>query len=128
MEARDRLSNFAVLGAAVVVWVLVALIVTTRDPVAEPVAGFIGAALIGLAVALTLTPLFWLVVFARHRRIAYRGDWWRALRRGVWVGAVVAVFVIMRLNGIFQLPIGLFLVGLAIVAEVTLTAGGANRA
>ena len=42
MEARDRLSNFAVLAAAVVVWVLVALIVTTRDPVAEPVAGAIG--------------------------------------------------------------------------------------
>jgi hypothetical protein len=44
MEARDRLINLAVLGAAAVVWALVGLIVTTRDPVADPLAGFIGAA------------------------------------------------------------------------------------
>src|SRR6476620_5214139 len=113
MEARDRLSNFAVLGAAVLVWVLVALIVTTRDPVAEPVAGFIGAALIGLAVALTLTPLFWLVVFARHRRIAYRGD---------WIGLIVAIFIGLRLQSALELPIALFIIALAAVAEATLSA------
>ena len=42
---------------------------------------------------------------ARQRRIAYRGDWLRAIRRGAWVGVLVAIFVVMRLNGIFQLPI-----------------------
>ena len=54
-----------------------------------PTAGFVGALLIGLAVGLTMVPLFWLAVFARHRRIAYRGDWTRAIRRGGWVAIVV---------------------------------------
>ena len=57
MEARDRLLSLAAFAAAVIVWVLVGLIVTTRDPVAEPLAGFIGAALIGLAVGLTAAPI-----------------------------------------------------------------------
>ena len=122
MEARDRLANLGVLGAAVVVWVLVALIVTTRDPVAEPLAGFIGAALIGLAVGLTATPIFWLLVFGRHRRIAYRGDWTRAARRGGWIGLIVAIFIVLRLQGAFELPIALFIIALAAVAEATLSA------
>ena len=42
--------------------------------------GSSGPLLIGLAVALTLIPLVWLTVFGRHRRIAYRGDWLRAIR------------------------------------------------
>ena len=68
-------------AAAAIVWVLVGLVVTTRDPVADPGAGFVGAALIGLAIALTLVPLVWLAVFSRHRMIAFRGDWLRAIRR-----------------------------------------------
>jgi len=122
MEARDRLVNLAVLGAAAVVWVLVGLIVTTRDPVADPLAGFIGAALIGLAVALTLIPIAWLLVFARHRRIAYRGDWIRAARRGGWIGLIVAIFIVLRLQSALELPIALFIVALAAVAEATLSA------
>ena len=43
------------------------------------------------------------------------------------VGVSIMVFVIMRINGVFEPPIGLFLIALALVAEVTLTAGGANR-
>ena len=122
MEARDRLINLAVLAAAAVVWVLVGLIVTTRDPVADPLAGFIGAALIGLAVALTLIPIAWLLVFARHRRIAYRGDWVRAARRGGWIGLIAAVFIVLRLQSALELPIALFIVALAAVAEATLSA------
>ena len=122
MEGRDRLLNLAVLGAALVVWVLVGLIVTTRDPVADPVAGFIGAALIGLAVALTLIPIAWLLVFARHRRIAYRGDWVRAARRGGWIGLIVAIFIVLRLQAALELPIALFIIALAAVAEATLSA------
>ena len=45
MEARDRLANLGLFAAAAVVWVLVALIVTTRDPIVDPGAGFVGAAL-----------------------------------------------------------------------------------
>jgi len=97
METRDRLTNLAVFAAAAVAWVLVGLVVTTRDPVADPVAGFIGAALIGLAVGLTVVPILWLVVFGRHRGIAYSGDWVRAARRGGWVGLIVAIFIVLRL-------------------------------
>ena len=122
MEARDRLINLAIFGSAAVVWLLVALIVTTRDPVADPVAGFVGAALIGLAVGLTTIPIAWLVVFARHRRIAYTGDWTRAARRGGWAGLIVAIFIVLRLQGALELPIALFILALAAVAEATLSA------
>jgi hypothetical protein len=122
MEARDRLANLGLLGAAVIVWLLVALVVTTRDPVTEPAAGYVGAALIGLAFALTLIPVFWLVAFARHRRIAYRGDWNRAIRRGAWVGFIVAVLVVLRLQGLLEWPIALFIIALAVIVETTLSA------
>jgi hypothetical protein len=121
MEARDRLINLAVFAAAGIVWVLVALVVMTRDPVADPAAGVIGAALIGLAVGLTAVPILWLLVFGRHRRIAYQGDWTRAARRGAWIGLVVGVFIVLRLQGALELPIALFIVALAIVAEATLS-------
>ncbi len=122
MEARDRIANLGLLGAAALVWLLVALVVTTRDPVLEPEAGYIGAALIGLAIALTLIPVFWLLVFARHKRIAYRGDWLRAVRRGAWVGLIVTVLVAMRLQGLLEWPIALFVIALALIAETTLSA------
>lgn len=128
MDARDRRRTLALFALAAAAWVLVGGVFVLVDPLASTGAGMAGAGALGLAAGLTAAPLFWLVSFARHKRIAYRGDWWRALRRGAWVGAVIAAFVIMRLNGGFQPQIGLFLIALATVAEVTLTAGGANRA
>jgi hypothetical protein len=121
MERRDRLINLAVFGAAALVWLLVGLIVTTRDPIADPVAGFVGAALIGLAVGLTAVPILWLIVFGRHRRIAYAGDWMRAARRGGWIGLVVAIFIILRLQGALEFPIVLFILALVAVAEAALS-------
>ena len=109
-------------------WLAVAFIGFTVDPLASPDAGFAGALALGFATAATVAPLLWLVGYARHRRIAYRGDWVRAIRRGAWVGVLVAVFVVMRLNGIFQPQIALFLIALALVAEITLSAGSAGRA
>ncbi len=64
----------------------------------------------------------WLFVFGRHRRIAYAGDWFRAARRGAWIGLLVAVAVILRLVGAFQIPIVLFLAAIFVVAEITLSA------
>ena len=122
MDTRDRIANLALLAAAVVAWVLVGIMVTTRDPYADPMAGYIGALLIGLAVGITAIPLAWLIVFARHRRIAYSGDWFRAARRGGWIGLLVAVIVVLRLVDAFQLPIVLFLAAIFIVAEITLSA------
>jgi hypothetical protein len=73
-------------------------------------------------VGITAIPLFWLAVFGRHRRIAFRGDWVRAARRGAWVGIVTAVFVVLRLQGALQLPIALFIMVIVFVAEATLSA------
>jgi hypothetical protein len=122
MEARDRWFNLGFFASAALVWVLVALLVTTRDPVLDASAGFIGAALIGLAIGLTLVPIFWLLVFGRHRQIAYRGDWTRAIRRGAWVGGIVIVLVAFRVQGVLDWPIALFIIALALVAESTLSA------
>jgi hypothetical protein len=126
MEAQRRvaITLLALAGAA---WLVVLVIGVAVDPSADRNAGFIGALALGVATGLTAAPLFWLISFARHRRIAYRGDWLRASRRGAWVGILVAVFVVMRINGVLQPQIALFLVALALVAEVTLTAGGAAR-
>ena len=121
MEARDRLANLATLAAAIASWALVWIVVTTRDPRLDPGAGFVGALLIGLACGLTAVPLFWLVVFARHRRIAYRGSWFRAFRRGGWVAIVIALFIGLRLQEALQLPIALFIVTMVTVAEAWLS-------
>lgn len=122
MEPRDRLANLGFFAAAGVAWFLVGLVVTTRDPVVDPTAGFVGAGLIGLAVALTLVPLLWLTVFGRHKQIAYRGDWLRAIRRSAWVGIIVAVLIVLRIQDLLELPIALFLIALTVVAEATLSA------
>jgi hypothetical protein len=121
MERRDRSANIVLLAAAVLAWGAVAFVILTQDPIEDPIAGFRGAALMGLASALTAAPLAWLAVYARHRRIAYRGDWARALRRAGWVGLVVGLVVALRLQGVLSLPIVLFIVAIVAFAEVTLT-------
>jgi hypothetical protein len=121
MERRDRLANLGMLTAAAAAWVAVAIVLLTEDPIADPVAGFRGAALFGLASGLTVAPLAWLVVYARHRRIAYRGDWARALRRGGWVGLVVGLLVAFRIQGVLSPPIAIFVIVIVAFAEITLT-------
>jgi hypothetical protein len=121
MEARDRRANLGLFAASGLAWVLVGVVVLTLDPRVDPANGFIGAAAIGLAIGLTTAPLFWLAAFSRQRRIAYRGDWLRALRRAAWVAVLVAVFVVLRVQGIFSLPIAAFLIAIAVLAETTLS-------
>jgi hypothetical protein len=116
------MTNLSLFGLATLAWILVGVVVTTRDPKTDPGAGLIGAGLMGIAIGLTCLPLFWLVVFGRHGRIAYRGDWLRAIRRGAWVGIVVTVFVVLRLQGAFSLPVALFVLVIVSVAEATLSA------
>lgn len=128
MEARDRRFSLVLFGLALVAWVVVAAVATNLNPLEDPGAGFVGALALGAAAGLTAAPLFWLIGFTRHRRIAYRGDWIRALRRGAWLGLLVGLFVVMRVNGIFQPQIGLFFLALVLVAEVTLSAGGRGGA
>ena len=121
METRDRRRNLALFGAALAAWLVVGAIVLTLDPVINPSAGYLGALAMGLALALTTIPLFWLVPFARQRRISYRGAWTRAVRRGAWAGLVASLFIVMRLHALFQPPIALFIVALVLVAESTMS-------
>ena len=121
MDTRDRLANLGTLVAALLAWAVVALLVLNWDPRVDPAAGVLGAVAMGTALGLSATPLFWLAVFARHGRIAYRGDWLRAGRRGLWVGLVVGLFVELRVLGVFSVPIGLFVVVLVLFAELTLS-------
>lgn len=121
MQSRDRRIAIAILGIAALAWVAVAVVLLNVDPTADTGAGFLGGGALGVAVAATFAPLLWLLAFARQKRIAYRGDWTRAVRRGAWLGLLVAVFVVMRINGVFQPQIGLFFAALALVAEVTLS-------
>ncbi len=120
---RNRRIALSLLATAAIGWLIVAVIFLGVDPLANPGMGMTGAAALGFALGMTAAPMFWLVGYARQGQIAYRGDWARSIRRGAWVGVLVAIFVVMRLNGIFQPPIGLFLIALVLVAEVTLTAG-----
>jgi hypothetical protein len=121
MQPRDRRLAVLLLAVAALGWVATAIVFLTVNPLADPGAGFLGGGALGLALAATLAPLLWLLAFARQRRIAYRGDWTRAIRRGAWIGLLAAVFVVMRVNGVFQPQIGLFFAALALVAEVTLS-------
>jgi hypothetical protein len=122
MEAKDRLGNLLVMAFAAAAWVAVWQIVTTTYPRENPTAGLAGAGAIGFAIGLTSIPLFWLVAFARHRRIALVGDWARAFRRGAWVAGIVSLFVALRIQGVLSLPIAVFLVVLVLFAEIALSA------
>lgn len=121
MEARDRRANLALFVAAALAWLAVVVVLVTQDPTADPRIRYAGAGLIGLASGLIAVPAFWLIGFARQRRIAFLGDWVRAVRRGAWVGGVVGLVVLLRLEGLFQPQIALFVAALAIVAEVSLS-------
>ena len=120
MYARDRMANLGLFGVAAATWTAVAILFVTRYPVGLAIQ-VTGAVLLGLAFALTTMPLFWLAVFGRHRRIAYRGDWLKAVRRGAWVGLLVAGFVLLRSQGAFSPPIGLFLAAMVVFVEVSLS-------
>lgn len=121
MEGSDRRASLVLLAAAVVAWLAVAVVLLTQDPNADVGIRYAGAGLIGLAAGLTAAPLFWLAGFARQRRISFLGDWLRAARRGAWVGGVVGLVVLLRVEGLFQPQVGLFVLALAVVAEVSLS-------
>jgi len=121
MQERDRFCNMLFIAMALVVWVAVAQVVSTTYPRDNPTTGLVGAGFIGVACGLTTVPLFWLVPFARHRRIALLGDWGRAIRRGAWVAAVVTLFVTLRIQAVLSLPIAVFVVVLVLLAEITLS-------
>ncbi|MEO8468264.1 MAG: hypothetical protein ABI573_01205 [Chloroflexota bacterium] len=122
METRDRRINLLLFVAATAAWLVVGFVVFTFDPVLNPAAGYGGAVAMGVAMALSTMPLFWLVPFARQRRIAFRGSWVRAIRRGAWTGLIVTILVVLRVGALLELPVALFIGALVVVAEITLSA------
>jgi hypothetical protein len=74
-------------------------------------------ALAALTVALAITPFAFLGEFVVRRRIAYRGGWGRAIRRGLLGGAVVAAIAALRVGGALTVPVTIFVVLLAALVE-----------
>jgi hypothetical protein len=120
MFARDRATTLLLLATGGGCWLLLLWLFISRSPRNDPQAQVIGAALLGLSLGLTGSALFWLAAFSRPR-IAYRGSWFRAARRGVWLGGGAALFVLLRGQDAFSLPLALFVVALIAFVELTLT-------
>jgi hypothetical protein len=72
-------------------------------------------------VTLTAAPVLWIANFARGRQIAYRGDWGRAIRRASLAGLAVALLVVLRAQGALSTQLALFVVGMAVLVEATLS-------
>jgi hypothetical protein len=121
MNPRDRRTTFGLFGAALLAWIVVVVLFMARSPVGDSGLQIFGAALLGIAFALTTWPLFWLAAFGAHGRIAYIGDWSKAFRRGATVGLVVAVLVVLRVEDAFSVPLALFIVVMATLIEVSLS-------
>jgi hypothetical protein len=120
--ARDRLFNIALLAAAVVAWLAVYWLFTTRSPVGDSGVEMAGAVLLGMAVGLTSAPVYWVAAFLARRGIAHRGDWMRAGRRAVLTGLVVTLLVVLRALDAFSLPLAVFVVVMAGLVELSLAA------
>jgi hypothetical protein len=121
VNGRDRLANAGLLVGAAAAWAVLAWVMVSLDPRADPLVLLTGALLLGSAVAMTLVPLLWLAGFARNGGIAFRGDWWRAGRRGLLSGFVVVLFVVLRGLGELTTPLAIFILATALLAEVTLS-------
>ena len=74
-------------------------------------------ALASASAALLVTPFAFLGEVMARRRIVYRGAWWRAARRGVLAGLVIAAIAGLRLGGVLSVPIAIFVILLAGVIE-----------
>jgi hypothetical protein len=77
----------------------------------------IGIGLAAVSAALLVTPFAFLGELVARRRIVYRGAWWRAGRRGVLVGLVLAALAGLRLADALTVPVALFTILLGGVLE-----------
>ncbi len=107
---------------AALAWAAVVYVLTTIDPRADSSVVVAGALLLGIAIALTVAPLLWIAGFARTRHIAFRGDWIKAARRACLCGLVVTLLVILRAQGALSAPMALFVIGMPILVEITMSA------
>ncbi len=77
----------------------------------------IGVTVASVSAALVVTPFAFLAEVVARRRIVYRGAWWRAGRRGVLVGLVLAALAGLRLADVLSVPVALFTIMLGGVVE-----------
>ena len=125
MTARERLrvaTLFAagVLGAVLlVVWASIACPVEIEaQPCPDAARNLaVGIGLAAGSAALLVTPFAFLGEFVARRRIVYRGAWWRAARRGILVGLVLAALAGLRLADVLNVPVALFTIVLGGVVE-----------
>jgi hypothetical protein len=125
MSGRQRtavagLLLLGVLGVLVVVWWASSAcpVETDTQPCPDATRNLVvGIALAATSAALLVTPFAFLGEVVARRRIVYRGAWWRAGRRGVLVGLVVATLAGLRLAGVLSVPIALFTMLLGAVIE-----------
>jgi hypothetical protein len=73
--------------------------------------------LAGLSVGLLVTPLLFLAEFLMSRRIAYRGAWGRAVRRGLLAAGIVVALAGLKLGGALSVAGAIFVVVLAALVE-----------
>lgn len=118
-----------ILGAVLVMAVLVAFAgsacpaPTEDDPCPEASRNIVVVlALASSGAALLVTPFAFLAEFVVRRRIVYRGAWWRAARRGILAGALVATLAGLRLGNALTVPVALFLFVLVVLIERFLAA------
>lgn len=112
VSPRDRSLTLALVVAALVAWLVVAIVLTTLSPVGDALIQLVGALALGSAVALTLWPLLWAA------RRGAPGAFVTAGRRGGLAGLVVAILVVLRALDVVALPLVLFLIIGAVLVEI----------
>jgi hypothetical protein len=120
----DRLLNLSLFAAAAAAWLGLAYVFVNHSPTESAASLLAGALLLGGAIGFTLGPLFWIGSFVRAKRIAYRGSWWRAGRRAALCGLVAGLFVLIRGQELFSVPLAIFVVAMAVLVELTLSLRG----
>jgi len=112
VSARDRRLTLVLVVAALLAWLVVAVVLTTLSPVGNALIQLLGAIALGTAVAMTLWPLLW------SARRSVPGSFVTAGRRSGLAGLVVAILVVLRSLDVVALPLVLFLIIGAVLIEV----------
>ena len=115
VSTRERSITLVLVAAALVAWLVVALVFVFISPAGDAGVQLLGALSLGTAVALTAWPLFW------SMRRSAPGSLAAAARRAGLAGMVVSILVILRVLDAISLPVVGFLVGGAVLVELAFT-------
>jgi hypothetical protein len=117
---RDRALALGLFVVSVVSWLVLLAVMSTVYPDRLELRVAVAAG-IGATLALTTIPLAWLASYERRGRLTRPGDWIRAGRRGVLLGALVAFLAVLQVTGTGSAAIAIFAVLLVVFVEVTLS-------